>query len=1603
MSEKEEKHFSQKNQSTSSDGASEEFDENFFLLTQVFRRPRQKQQAEPSASPEKIQEPERKKNPSRAAQQPVTEEFEQFDENYSTLSQAYRIRTDQKQARFEPPRAEKTTSEKFSFDIADWQIGDIVDGRYEVLKLLGRGGMGLVYQVYHREWDIYLAVKMPLQHLIADDALKARFRLEAQTWVDLGLHPNIVQCWYVRELGGIPRVFMDYLDGGSLKDWITTGQIKPGAWGTILDVIIQACDGLGYAYQHGIEVHRDVKPGNLLLTKGGELRVTDFGIVKRIGSSVSEEHSMTVSSEGKQATITTTDAGVGTPEYGAPEQWTAARHTDFRSDIYALGGILFQLCCGRRAFDDGSQKIPPYALIGRHLFTPVPDPRQFNKRVPSFLAELIVSCLAKEPEQRPLSMVELREKLTWCYRKILGKPFPKEIPQAAELRSSTLNNHAISLLDLGQKQDSLATLEKALTIDPHHPESVYNKALLEWRDETIADDEVVRRLKEAKQASWRAGVYLGFVQLERAAADEAEKEFFEALETDELARDNSAWRALGDALMAQERFPEAERAYENALNILAGDGLTLERKRLAQAKTRKQDEHIVFPWPHCLRTFVGFTERPETMMLASDGRFAILGKGDELKLWDLEQGKFLWTFVWSERVNVWTFKGFAGSVTSLAMTSDARFAIWGGSYHPDMYVWELATGNCRHILRGRTQGVRAVAITSDNRYVVSGSADNSIRIWELATGRCLQVFQGLEKNINALCVGSVSNEILIGGGKFLWLLDVAAGKYQRRYRGHKDEITAVATTPKGDLILSASSDTTLRLWKYSSGKCLRVFSGHHKGVTSLALTPDGKLAISGSADKTLRVWDLSTGRCRHVLEGHKSVVTALAVTPDGHFVVSLSRDKSSRLWNIQTGKCLKIFKEYTYWLEAIAFTPDGRFALVGGPTELRLKEFAKGLYLKRFIPETFTEQTRREDSEKQSVRFWPLPPGECFVTIKGRGDSQTAISITPNGRFALSGGHDETLCLWDLLAERSLAIFRGAKGFQVFKKYQNWMNNIMLTFDERLAVSGWSDAHLRVWDVKSGECLQVLEGHTKRVTAAAVTLDGRCAISGSLDTTLRLWDLKAGKCLRVLEGHDGPVTAVAITPDCQFAISGSTDNTLRLWELASGKCLRTFTEHAETITAVAITPDAQFALSGSTDKILRLWLLDAKLKRPRAAFQVCRQREHWELESFKKRFRKYLDHAEIAIKTGKPATAYTFLALARSIPGYERDQHILALSAHLSKVLKRKSLREGRLSRTLQGHGAVVTSVVLSLDGRFIISGSRDNTVRLWTLLTRKCLRVFTGHAASVVSVAVTPDRHFIVSGSWDNTLKLWALTTGECLKTFKGHEDYVRCVAVTPEGRFMISGSNDNTLRLWSLATEKYLKIFQGLRIPLEDAYKSAELTAEKHLRIFRGHEGEVDAVTITPNGRFAISGSWDSTLRVWDLATGKCLRVLKGHQDYVTAVAVSPDGRFALSGSRDKTLRLWKLSTGNCVSVFQGHSDYISSVVFTSDGRFAFSGSWDKTIRLWKLETGTCMRVFERHQESVETIAVTLDGHIMVSGSRDKTLQIWELDWELAPQKNV
>ncbi|MEY3401265.1 MAG: hypothetical protein RLZZ86_880 [Cyanobacteriota bacterium] len=270
-----------------------------------------------------------------------------------------------------------------------------------------------------------------------------------------------------------------------------------------------------------------------------------------------------------------------------------------------------------------------------------------------------------------------------------------------------------------------------------------------------------------------------------------------------------------------------------------------------------------------------------------------------------------------------------------------------------------------------------------------------------------------------------------------------------------------------------------------------------------------------------------------------------------------------------------------------------------------------------------------------------------------------------------------------------------------------------------------------------------------------------------------------------------------------------------------------------------------------------------------------------------------------------------------------------------------------------------------------------------------RLLRTLTGHSNSVQAVAVTADGTRVISGSLDNTVKVWNLETGEEQFTLTGNSSWVRAVAVTADGTRVISGSNDKTLKVWNLETgeepltsnDKTLKVWN-----LETGEEPLTLT---------GHGGTVQAVAVTADGTRVISGSWDNTVKVWNLETGEEQFTLTGHSDRVQAVAVTADGTRVISGSNDKTLKVWNLETGEEQFTLTGHSDRVLAVAVTADGTRVIFGSDDNTVKVWNLETGEKPLTLT-HGDRVLAVAVTADGTRVISGSWDKTLKVWNLETE-------
>ena len=294
-------------------------------------------------------------------------------------------------------------------------------------------------------------------------------------------------------------------------------------------------------------------------------------------------------------------------------------------------------------------------------------------------------------------------------------------------------------------------------------------------------------------------------------------------------------------------------------------------------------------------------------------------------------------------------------------------------------------------------------------------------------------------------------------------------------------------------------------------------------------------------------------------------------------------------------------------------------------------------------------------------------------------------------------------------------------------------------------------------------------------------------------------------------------------------------------------------------------------------------------------------------------------------------------------------------------------------SAILRGHTKWVFSATFSPDGRYIVSASHDNTIRIWDAKTGQQVgSPLVGHQFGVNSANFSPDGRYIVSASWDGTVRLWDAKTGQQVgNPSVGHTKCVHSAAFSPDGRYIVSASEDSTVRIWDAKT------VQQVGSPLV------------------GHTNIVRSAAFSPDGRYIVSASEDSTIRIWDAKTGQQVgSPLVGHTKRVNSAAFSPDGRYIVSGSLDGTVRIWDAKTGQQVgSPLVGQKLNIESTTFSPDGRYIVSAAADKTVRIWDAKTGQQVgNPLEGHTGFVYSASFSPDGKYIVSASSDSTVRIWD-----------
>jgi WD40 repeat protein/transcriptional regulator with XRE-family HTH domain len=540
--------------------------------------------------------------------------------------------------------------------------------------------------------------------------------------------------------------------------------------------------------------------------------------------------------------------------------------------------------------------------------------------------------------------------------------------------------------------------------------------------------------------------------------------------------------------------------------------------------------------------------------------------------------------------------------------------------------------------------------------------------------------------------------------------------------------------------------------------------------------------------------------------------------------------------------------------------------------------------------------------------------------------------------------------------------------------------------DGQTIAVGDSNGNIYLWNITTTQLLGKFSGHKGWVWSVTFSPDGKLLASGSTDSSVRLWDVESGRCLQVLTDHKYCVWSVSFSADGQQFASGSEDKTVRLWNL-QGQCLRVLKGHTQSVYAVHFAPDQQTLASSSNDTTVRIW--DVSNGRCLNVLQ-----EH---------------------TSGAMCVRYS--PDGQWVASGCRDGSIRLWSNDLPHDRHPKPDSTNSSVKLLRGHTDFVWDIAFSSDGRFLVSGSRDGTLRLWDMQDEQSIHVFEGHKHDVYGLAIDANNQLLVSAGKDQTVRLWDLQSGRTLKTLRGHTGGIHSLSLSSDDQILASSGQNEMIQLWRLQSDGMLsfqpyKIFssptrqisalstvsfspdnQTLAINRHDESIALWNIQTGQLDRWAAHNAPVWTILFSPEGQILASSSYDCTVRLWDVQTHQCLQVLRGHESVIRSIAFHPGGQTLASGSSDHTIRFWNVQAGECLRTLKEHMGAVFALAFDPSGQRLASGSHDHTIRVWDVQTGECLKVLQGHTGAVWTVAISPDGQTLASGGFDQTVRLWNL----------
>ena len=1136
-----------------------------------------------------------------------------------------RAKCDKCGARFIVSRGHVTGDDRGDSDSAAASLLVRDEGaRYDVGNMVAKGGMGAILSARDTNIRRDVAMKVMLNPARAPESSVLRFIAEAQVTGQLE-HPGIVP---VHELGvdakGAVFYTMKFVQGITLKailQGIHAGErevIAKYPLGGLLSIFLKACDAIAFAHTKGV-VHRDLKPENIMVGDYGEVLVMDWGLAKVLGGPASPEQvehaangdakaadDRQPGTEGGQASASAEPAGqdsaraesaetpssasidsirsdesaellltmdgqvMGTPVFMAPEQAQGkVDEIDARTDVYALGAVLYNILTLQPPFEGGSVR----EILGAVTTGAITAPTDLNQSVTGLSKRAAPEPTAKDapdPSQgtadTPQSEMRQPRALPHCPGNRVPPALSAVTMKALALRPAdryqavTELQHEIQAYQGGfatSAEDAGLLRQIWLLIRRHKTEfGLAAAALLLIMSVVCAafinvNAQKTRALRAQREEARQRAVADAARQT-AVAAQEAEK-----AEREKVERENYYNTiALASRKIDDGDFTRAEAMlWDTPARFRHWEWGWLMRLCRQDLLTLRGDDIPYLHWPQF---------SPDGKRVAAAGMFS-----HTAIIWDASTGQRLQTLT-----------GHSGDVWTVAFSPNGKLLVTAGSTDKTARIWDVETGRELMTLDAARGGEITYAIFSpDGKRIITAGKTKS-GIWDMETGQELYSLPGKAYRVDMSSDGARVTTWDLRGTR-LWDANTGAKlmefkpdapvfpalrpdrpRFITRYQGtikvwNTNSGQTVCTLPQhpSDARAAISLDCTrvatgslqggrTRVWNAATGRELWALK---TGTVSLALSPDGRRLVTSHQDTTLRIWDTATSQDQMILAGHSGGVSAVVFSGDGRRLATASSDGTAKIWDARSGRELASL-EVGSPVTVVAFSPDGE-RLATGTSDAKVKIV---------------------DAQAGS---------EMPVLSEHSGKVNSVVYSADGGRLA-TASEDRTARIWDARSGAALLTLQGESAMQA----------AAFSPDGGRVVTGSWDGSTKVWDAHSGRELLRLEGQRAPVRSAAFSPDGGRIVTGSFDGSAKIWDADGGGLLTDLKGHVGTVVSCAVfSADGKRLATGSQDRTIRIWDPATGREILKLDGRSGNIECVVFSPDGRQLASASGNRTPRIW------------------------------------------------------------------------------------------------------------------------------------------------------------------------------------------------------------------------------------------------------------------------------------------------------------------------------------------------------------------------------------------------------------------------------